>query len=290
MILGKTSFVEFNLELAHVLDRVTTLGLKWKNTRFDLYKQRWQEAAQLTYPRTVTRSEFEVERHFFEAASQCQQLVRSASIWDSLERSVLVDKLKKVLNGKELPPVENFDDEPRNTLLELMTATMLRRCGFDVQLTGDESDVVATYPGMPTFAVECKRPSSEKTIEKNLRRLRTQLAARCGDDAIVGMPVVGIDRISGLAGAFVKTESTELVEKIVVGKTRKWANTILDYSYKKRITLVPNSPVGAIVLVGTVYVGYEAMPYTVEQLTFFSMGQHPKTDALVRAMETTFKY
>lgn len=53
-----------------------------------------------------------------------------------------------VLNGKELPPIENFDDKPRNTLLELMTATMLHRCGFDVHLTGSEADVVATYPNM----------------------------------------------------------------------------------------------------------------------------------------------
>lgn len=104
------------------------------------------------------------------------------------------------------------------------------------------------------------------------------------------MPVVGIDRISELAGELVKTESTDLVEKIVVSKTRKWAKTILDCSHKKRISFAPNSPVGAIVLVGTVYVGYEAMPYTVEQLTFFSLGQYPKTDALVRTMETTFKY
>lgn len=69
MILGKASFVDFHSELAHVFDRVTMLGLKWKYTRFDLYKQRWQKAALRTYPRTITRSEFEVERHFFEAAS-----------------------------------------------------------------------------------------------------------------------------------------------------------------------------------------------------------------------------
>lgn len=289
MNLGKTTFKDFFDKLTITFNSMTALGVKWETTRFALYKQRWEKAANRSYPRIIKSKDFDEERLFFEAASQCQQLVRSSQIWADIDCAVLISKLEKVLKGRELPPLDNLDDEPRNTLLELMTAAMLKRCGFEVQLTGQQADVIATRPGIPLLAVECKRPSSVKAIQRNLRRLRDQLTKRCHTGELVGMPVIGIDRISELAGSFVSTQSTDMVEQIVVAKTKKIANDILDVAWRQKITFAPMAPLGAVILVGTVYVGQESMPYTIEQMTAFGMGKDPQSESLINSIAPAFR-
>jgi hypothetical protein len=90
------------------------------------------------------------------------------------------------------PPVaDSEDDEPRNTLLELVTSRVARDLGFSVSLTRDDEDVRLNHPGLGRGAIECAsvRPSGTSpwaSTKTPLPREFTRWRARHGPNLAPG--------------------------------------------------------------------------------------------------------
>jgi hypothetical protein len=119
MPLVQTTFPEYLAQLDRCLARVDALGLSWRRTRFERYRNALEEAASAAYPRIVKLDEpgmRERDRLLREAAIQSEQLMVSSEMWDEQHQEILASTLKLVLNGRDLPPTKTKDgDGPRAT-------------------------------------------------------------------------------------------------------------------------------------------------------------------------------
>ena len=169
--------------------------------RFGRYLDALREAAAL-------RDEFRLDpvsdesrwRLFTEALVQCRPLILSRPIWDALDREGLQDRLKTIRGGSLLPAPGVQHDHARNTLLELDTLAALAELGFETQLMRGGPDVIAAYPGLDPYAVECKRPTSVSSLRKHIKAAREQIRGRGSIGLKRGICAIGIDRVVGLSG------------------------------------------------------------------------------------------
>jgi len=116
----------FRLEdIDRVLERVTSLGVPWRGTRFEIYREELQVHASPTrdFIESVRRDDRR-KRLTFETGAQIVQLVMAETIWDQLDVQGLKAALKVIFDNG--PAVDALaDDLPRNTLLELVAAALL---------------------------------------------------------------------------------------------------------------------------------------------------------------------
>lgn len=145
-LVGLPLFVQRTVD---ALTAIQGLGLRWQATRFDSYLRHIRVAAKLTYPRPFPwEGDAEGQRLFFEAASQCHQLVDSSPVWQAAKPSLAKSRLERVLKGCPLPPQDpEKPDDSRNVLFELATAASLRRNGFAVEIPASDEDFERLIPG-----------------------------------------------------------------------------------------------------------------------------------------------
>lgn len=151
-----TSYSQF-FEFARVtLDHLASLGVSWKGTRFESYRELLRAAKARSYPRQIEwhakKTELVAE---LEAIGQTIQLGCAVALRDHVDRRILADRLRHVLSGR---PEPTEDDKPRNTLLELATGFMLFHGGAQVELTTAREDLILRLPDAAPVPVECKRP------------------------------------------------------------------------------------------------------------------------------------
>lgn len=105
------------------------------------------------------------------------------SIFDALEANpqnsqILKDKLSDLAKGTYLLSEENISDtSARNTSFELLLFSYLHERGAEVFLRDPNPDLEVITSNF-VYDVECKRPSSEKTVEKNIRKALKQIRKR----------------------------------------------------------------------------------------------------------------
>jgi hypothetical protein len=136
----------------------------------------------------------------FESIGQWQQLRLSSTVWSLMDRALLTNKLRKIVAGSHLPPVNPDHDDPRNTLGELVAAAVMHSQGMDVRITEEEDLSVVVPPlalGGPAYkvAVECKRPANQQGFDRAVRDVRHQLRSRFGAGYEHAMPVFVVDRL-----------------------------------------------------------------------------------------------
>jgi hypothetical protein len=286
---SKKTFRDLAGEFQSVLDRLSQYDVHWAGTRFDKYRASLEAAAGWTSPRIVnTEQDRQEDRLFWEASSQAQQLIRSADTWEDFEEATIKLKLKEVMDGAALPSSDPaVDDGPRNTLLELMSAAYLRLSGFEVQITDGKEDILAETQGL-SFAVECKRPTSENSVEKNLNKLRRQLRER-RKAALVpkhGMAIIGIDRIIGLAGSMSQLPSIPALMQTVGDELERWSRVVTSIGQKVGLHTV--ATLGGVVLTGVVWIESDGCPYTIQQLAAFGLDQSQGTRRVVDLVAPMF--
>ena len=266
--LVKTSFPQLRDEVRDVLALAAEYGINWKNTRFDRYFRAIETAAEQEYPRLLTtEGNHDAQKLFWEAASQTQQLINSSTFWASQDQAVITRKLADIVKGRDLPPAGAEADHPRNTLVELTSAALLYRHYFDVQLSSDSEDVLATIDGTEPFAVECKRPATRGGLENNLKAARKELRRRCANGGKQGLAVIVADRVLQVTGAMPTVQTVDQLVTIVDRKLEHLARDITEMVQCHGLKLFPVTKLGAIVLVGTVFVGDLGMPFTPPILT-----------------------
>src|SRR5262245_5791881 len=85
----------------------------------------------------------------------------------SCPRDIVAPKLKVVLHGPAFPSAESStSNHARNVMFELTMGYRLWRADLSPQL-GEHPDLTCTVDGTPVL-VECKRPLSDKTVEKRI--------------------------------------------------------------------------------------------------------------------------
>ncbi len=268
-LLETSRVTEFADVLESTLRKTEQFGIAWERKRFGTYLRLWREAGGRQYPVNLTGpAGDELAERLWEAASQAQQLIRSAPIWDEVDRRVLTNKLEKVFKGAESPPASGKDDEPRNTLLELLTGGLLKHSGFDVELT-DEEDILAALPGAE-FAVECKRPGNAKRLEESLRCIRKQLIERHRPHPHrIGVAVIGIDRLIGIIGRSPRTRDAGSLRSALEANAQQLTLQIDRLVAKTR--LETQARFGCVVLATAIFLDSENVLARAHQFSGFSL-------------------
>jgi hypothetical protein len=268
-LIQKSPVREFADDLEDTLRKAEQFGVAWKGTRFAGYLRLWREAENRQYPVNLQGAEGDrLAEHLWEAASQAQQLIRSAPIWDEVKRDVLIEKLKKVFRGTESPPASGEDDEPRNILLELVTAGLLKYSGFDVDLPR-EGDVFAALPEAD-FVVECKRPASVKKLEASLKGIRRKLKERRWQHPDrKGVAVVGIDRLTGIVGRSPHTRDLGSLQSALERKAQQLTEEIVRLAPKTK--LATQASFGCVILATAIFVESEKVLARAQQFSGFSL-------------------
>jgi hypothetical protein len=269
-------------DLRHILAEATRLGVN-DHGRFTEYLRALETFARLQFPR---RDVWGPEAALtWEANAQADQLVTSRSIWPIVNQEALRVALVRIMRGDPLPPQEDDDDQPRNTLLELTTAALLNRQKIDVNLTVGDEDVIASIKGLPDFSIECKRPASEKGLLRNLAVAKSQIEARYNHGRHHGIVVLGVDRSLGFAGSgFVARDSMQ-IQAVVHKKLKELRESLLvkiNDPTRPQYQLFPKTPLFGLVMVGSVFNQHDGVPVSIQQLSLSCTG--PEDDPISRRM------
>lgn len=271
-IVGIPAFVKQTRDaLAHVDDLIPGVN----RTRFGRYAELLDEAAALTFPCEFPwKGDDEKQRTFYEAASQCQQLMDGLDVLRGAEAGIATDRLRRVTKGQELPPTDpGASDDARNTLFELATAAALGRAGFEIGVPRDgQEDLEATYPGLFPFVVECKRPTQDAALPRNVKKVRHQLKGRRAQDKQYGLAVFGMDRVLGLAGEAAVVPSEQALLAAVDRTLLRQKRRIDEIQTATGDHLYPHATIAGLLLVGAVFPADRGGIYTVSFLRLFCTG------------------
>jgi hypothetical protein len=286
-IVGIPAFVkQVNDALAEVEACVPNL----KKTRFARYAELLEEVARLSFPCEFPwKGDDAKQRKFFEAASQFQQLMEGLEVLRHAEEDTRTELLQRVTKGLDLPPADpEVSDDARNTLFELATAAALRRAGFEVRVPrpGAE-DVRAVYPDLLPFLVECKRPTHDGALAKNIKKARHQLKGRRIPDQHYGLAVFGMDRSLGLAGEAAVVPSERLLLAAVDRSLLRQKKRVDEIQAASGDSLYPHASIGGLLLVGAVFPADRGGIYTVSFLRLFCTG--PETNRTSRRIMGALK-
>jgi len=281
------SWAEIGGSLHGALDQVAVLGVNWHGTRFEHYLQTMKENAILTREQILERPGTTLAA---EALRQADQLVEASLLFPTLEKTLLVEKLRTVVSGDDLHLDPDTDDRPRNTLFELMVGRILHEQGFAVQLTKNQEDLVATHPALEQrVSIECKRPAHCSTLEqvqkrlvKNLVGLRDQLKRR--DRRNLRMGVVAMDGVYRLRDQTVMGSSHEEISSMLRKALAETVDHIKIVNRTRPLRLETGMHIGAVVLLG---LGQDvnAAGYSLRLTRAFFLGHDP---TVKKAMSRVF--
>jgi hypothetical protein len=279
-------FADFRQRLFAVLQDVEARGVAWKNTRYSEYLKILDAASSLDYPRAASWNE---DQHkLWEAAVQCQMLVASEAVWSGLDADILVVKLGQVVKGR---PFESpSDDNPRNTLVELTVAALLARQGANVRITLDEADILATFAGVPTFAVECKRPTKAANFRKNLREANEQIKRRLSPDTPHGIAVIAVDRQLDMTKKGLSAPDERTIGTALEAEQRRLSRLFRNLAKKPHCNLFPQTPIIATLVTGAVFNLGAGIPVTIVHLGMSCTGPEdaPESRRLLSALAASF--
>jgi len=190
----KQSYDEVVEEYQAALSWLRDLGVRFVGGRHERYLSILEEVVLLWKKgeTDLTNSNLtyeELATAFLEAA----QLIR---IWKGFRKArgeALGRRLREVVAGPVLPREERSDSSsnlPRNIALELDLASPIAATGGAVELA-DNTDIVFAHRGIQYF-IECKRPATEKGIERGIRGAKRQLRSRLRGTRLIAHGLIGI--------------------------------------------------------------------------------------------------
>lgn len=234
--------------LEEALARASALGVERANgDRFEVYVRRLREAAAGTYPGPLPWKDATKRAQYHEAIAQCPVLVRALSIAPDADPETLRAMVQKVLAGPVLPTPAAVDDGARNALFELSTAEMLRSRGMRVTLTA-EHGITATLAPLEPFAVECARVGDDWSWTEGIRRLAARLDRRADGRRMLGLPVLGRDRLQGDARGLRGFDRLDQLEPVVRRTIDESVRRARSEMARHGARWLAGSPVGILVL------------------------------------------
>jgi hypothetical protein len=219
-----------------------SLGLDYRPTRFGRYYNDIKEYDNTSIDKN-NRNTRKSKNNSYDTSFEAHQLITIYKGLHNYKDSKLFnDKLRIYLGG----PIHSTDEQigkgassfARDIGLELQVASFFALGGFNVSVE-HQSDVIA-YDDDNYFHIECKRPSKEKTINKNLKRAYEQLDCRyrgyTGSKADRGLVVFGVDKIINPENKTLLVENTsqsievidESVNNFLTSRRDTWKRNIHD--------------------------------------------------------------
>jgi hypothetical protein len=270
--------VEHRQDWIGILDRTRTA---WRKSRFGEYVDVVDELVQLDERRKLDPDVFRYFREnllkqemLFEGASQLLQLQISSKVWDNLDARVLEKKMRKILSGRPLPSMgaRSGADEPRDTLVELLAASLMANCGFEPGITENKEDLRLHLEGRSPVLAECKRPVGESSVPTAIAKVRNQLWIRSKGDGPC-LAVFAVERIHGFTGLLKATSSEEVDGEVARRMKETIAMIRQACADRPRCRLAPMAPVGLVIFSAAVFVK-EATPYLYPftRMDFFDTG------------------
>jgi hypothetical protein len=235
-----------------ILAQIKAMGLDWKSPGSDRFVRYLEVLELITNPPpglfdTVNDKTDDTRKLIMIGANQVLQLQLAAETFPHLDPDLLKRNLKKILAGPALP--QGNDDEPRDTLLEMVAAANALDYGFKPSLTAVDEDVRLDHPTLGQGAIECKRPRGWKTLKKNLTKIGDQLRERETTGSKYGIAVIGADRLLEVHDGDVNSCADLAEERRVTQKMLGLAvNAFAQVSRDTKSRLVPPAIGGIVVL------------------------------------------
>ncbi|ATV43310.1 hypothetical protein [Pectobacterium brasiliense] len=176
----------------------TGLGFNYAVTRYGVYLKNIQKINEWSKGNNIFCNVKDEElvnfmKMILNSHIEANEIIRVYNDIKKLNNNEYIEQIKKVISGHELrATVEN--DQARDFLFELSTASRFLRAGYSVSLTG-ECDIVVDLPDGTLLFVECKRVKSIKKLAKNIKVAAQQLDKRIKDSGSyknIGMVAVNI--------------------------------------------------------------------------------------------------
>lgn len=272
-------------DIDRVLERVRSLGVEWRGTRFEKYRD--ELAAQVSStPAFVEsfRGDEQRQRLMFEAGAQLVQVVMAERVFDLLDTRLLAASLRIIFDrGPELDAPS--DDRPRNTLLELVVAALLAG-RFTPELTKRNEDVRLIHPVIGRGAVESKRPLHAGTLLSNLETIGEQLRARARLGSQYGVAVIGGDRIAQTSGHAYQAETPDEAYSGIQARALSIAGDVDHHAADPACSLVPAACHAIVIVTGAVLVRKpRPILHPISCVIELPVGPLPHSPALQRAFQ-----
>lgn len=158
-------------------------------------------------------------------------------------------ELKRLHGGGVSPKADGSKTDPRNWQHELYTAARLFRLGF--KLRAHEPDLLL-YDGNQNLGIACKRVSSKKGVERNLRSGAAQIQA----SGIDGIVAIEVKRVVLPEDQVVLSDSKALAKALPIGM-------LLDLSNRYGDTIrgvLDSSPLAEVLLTMSFTMIYPVYP------------------------------
>jgi hypothetical protein len=170
-------------------------------------------------------------------------------------------------------------------------ATMLKSRGARISMTEKDADadLVAEWPSLSPFVIECKRPARGKTLINNLKKIREKLrrtlpltAGRFGGLAIAGDRVLNLDTNTPLK------QTLDNLRITILNDLRTVIAEINRAAMRREIGLLPFVDIAFALLVGSAFVNDLGILVTINQVgVFFPRGDiHPISRSIHNALRS----
>ncbi len=282
-----TSYSEFAQLARSAAKGVEALGIRYRGTRFQRYVEFLEEATRRTYPRSIDwNRDRSAQIYEAEAIGQCVQLASSLGLQGRVDPELLKERLNEIVSGRDVVDDEDADDPSRNKLLELTTGSMLDRQGFGVELIAAGEDLVLRVPDAPAVPIECKRPASMRSLERNVHKARRQLRSRLLRYPDGGVIVIGLDRAAGVSGKLARLENVEDIPAAVTEALREGALATIKVGGEKLRSV---ALAVVTVIAGAVFSSKPAMPTAVLRMTWAPVPLRGRRQAVAEQLAAAFK-
>src|SRR5690606_963527 len=129
-------------------------------------------------------------------------------------------------------------DNSRNFIFELQMAEVFSRSGAKVGFD-TKADFKFSLPGNRVGYVECKRVTSEKKLEANLKEAYDQIEVRCNEDDI-GIVAVDITRLlwQHFEGNLIESDTSEIKRHLQHAANEVAKNIREEYTYCRTVMVI----------------------------------------------------
>ncbi|MCA0901467.1 hypothetical protein [Microbulbifer agarilyticus] len=162
-----------------VCDWFDKLGFSYTRNRYGIYKKYLHDFQSMVSNKSFPKDReglINFKRGFDNAYVEVHEIIRAYNGLKSIDSKEFHDQIKKVASGHEFR-ANSENDQARDFLFELTTASRFVKAGYRVSLTGICDIVVDLASGGMLF-VECKRIKSIKKIGVNVKKANKQIAKR----------------------------------------------------------------------------------------------------------------
>jgi hypothetical protein len=235
----------------------SSMGFKYASTRYGIYQKNLQKMNSWSKGENIfdlveDENKIPLIKSLLNSHIEANEIIRVYNDLSVLNDQEFQDQINKVISGQEYRGLVD-NDQARDFLFELSTASRFIRAGYNVSLKGI-CDIVVELPDGKSLFVECKRIKSIKKLAKNIKIANQQIDRRIKDSGslkniglvainitdllpeISLMPLDNIQSVITFHRGVAKKFAFDNAESFGSGKKNKIIGVISESSISKLIT------------------------------------------------------